>query len=141
VRIVSGDHDNSVRGNRIFANGGLGIDVGPAGVTPNDNETDGVLNGPVLASASLIPAGLLVTGSITTGAGKTLRIEFFVSSPSDPEGARFLGFVTVVTNAGGTAAINVLLPSAGVLPGHFITATATDENLNTSEFSLAQLVT
>ena len=84
-------------------------------------------------------------GSINTEPGKTIRIEFF-SSPSPDgsgagEGRRFLGFVLVQTLAGNDASFSTLLSAPGVLPGQVITATATDQDANTSEFSLALLVT
>ena len=39
---------NSVRGNRIYDNTGIGIDAGVAGATANDDESDGIQNYPVL---------------------------------------------------------------------------------------------
>jgi titin len=146
VRIVSGTR-NAIEGNRFFANTGLGIDIGPAGGTGNDPDdgdagANDLLNFPDLANASLTASGgLLVTGSINTQLGKTLRIEFFASGPADPEGTRYLGFVTVVTAGSTTAPISVLFSAAGILPGDFITATTTDELNNTSEFSLPRVVT
>src|SRR5262245_14739772 len=94
-----------VLGNSIFANGGLGIDLGTFGsVTPNDagdvdTGPNGLLNFPVLSAALLEGDDLLVIGSINTQANSTLRIEFFVSPAADPggngEGQTFLGFVEV----------------------------------------------
>jgi hypothetical protein len=146
VRVVSGT-GNAIEGNRIFANTGLGIDIGPAGATANDiNDGDAgannLLNSPELASASLTAAGnLSVAGQINTELGRVLRIEFFANGAVDPEGTRYLGFVTVVTAGSNMVAINALLPAAGILPGDFITATATDDLNNTSEFSLPRVVT
>ena len=120
-------------------------------MTPNDRRPDSgpndLLNFPVLTIARLAPAGLLrIVGSINTEPGKTLRIEFFASPAADPtgfgEGKRFLGFVTVETTAlNSTAGFDVFLSAFGVQAGHVITATATDELGNTSEFSQALTVT
>ena len=92
----------------------------------------------------LIPAGLRVTGSINTELNKILRIEFFASPAPDAsnhgEGDKYLGFVLVQTLAGNTVNFTQTLSSSGVLPGQVITATATDQAGNTSEFSLALLV-
>jgi titin len=140
---------NSVLGNSIFANDGLGIDLGLEGLTPNDlNDTDtgpnDLLNFPVLASAVLAGGDLLVTGSINTEQGKTLRIEFFASPTADPsghgEGQTYLGFVTVEMGTENTVNFSQTLAGSGVLPGQVITATTTDELGNTSEFSLALAV-
>ena len=149
---ITAGTSNSVLGNRVFNNGGLGIDLfsGQLGVTPNDvNDADSgandLLNFPVLTTAKATAFGLRVKGSINTGTNETLRIEFFASPTVDPsghgEGQRFLGFATVQTGEDNTASFNTLLAVSGVEPGQFITATATDEDGNTSEFSLARLVT
>jgi hypothetical protein len=118
-------------------------------VTPNDLDdpdpgANNLFNYPVLDAARLTPAGLRVRGSINTETNKTVRIEFFAGPEADlsghGEGKRFLGFVTVSTGSGNDASFSVLLPPAGVLAGHVITATATDELGNTSEFSAALAV-
>jgi hypothetical protein len=140
---------NAIQRNRIHDNGGLGIDLGDDGVTLNDsldgdNGPNTLLNFPVLSSAVLVPTGLRITGSINTVLNSTLRIEFF-SSPSvdgsaHGEGKRYLGFVTVQVLGSNTVIFNKTLAVTGVVPGQVITATATDQAGNTSEFSLALLV-
>jgi hypothetical protein len=142
VRIEPGA-GNKVLRNSIFANGQLGIDIGPAGVTLN-NPADGLLNFPDLDVARLTASGLRVRGSINTEADATVRIEFFVSPAADSsghgEGKRFLGAISVQTQAGIDVEFSTLIASSGVQLGQFITATATDELGNTSEFSLALAV-
>ena len=142
---------NSVRGNRIFANGGLGIDLGTIGSVQGNDLNDGdtgpnaLLNFPVLTLARLSGSNLRIVGFINTLLNKTIRIEFFASPTADPsgfgEGKRFLGATTVNTNAANTANFNLVFASTGVLAGQVITATATDDLGNTSEFSLARTVT
>lgn len=142
---------NSIQRNRVFDNGLLGIDLGANdGITANDvlDPDPGpnlLQNFPVLTSAAIRPAGLRIQGSINTAATQSVRIEFFASPAADSsgngEGKKYLGFVVVITDASGDAAFNVLLSSAGIVAGNAITATATDQSGNTSEFSLAQLVT
>jgi parallel beta-helix repeat protein len=149
VRLSDGS-GNAVQGNRIFDNAGLGIDLGVAsGITANDlNDPDAgandLLNFPVLAAAKLTPGGLRVTGSINTEPNKILRIEFFAGPAADNsahgEGKKYLGFVLVQTLAGNDADFVKTLAVSGVLPGQVVTATATDQAGNTSEFSLAILV-
>jgi titin len=162
VRVGSGT-GNAVLGNRIFDNGGLGIDLGPAGVTPNDFDDPDIganrlFNFPLLYVAHqffvvlpypgpgiITQTVLRVRGSINTETNKTLRIEFFASPAADPsghgEGTRFLGAATVATGGcTNTASFNVLLPLADDLQGQVVTATATDELGNTSEFSAALAV-
>jgi hypothetical protein len=120
------------------------------GATPNDfNDTDSgpndLLNFPALNAALLLGDTLFVSGSINTQAGKVLRVEFFASPSADPtahgEGQTFLG--ALVVNMGGSNTVNfaAALAVSGVQPGQVITATATDELGNTSEFSVIVLVT
>lgn len=71
-------------------------------------------------------------------------IEFFASTDVDPsghgEGERFLGRITVTTDSTNQASFDCVLPgnSAGA---EWITATATDVDGNTSEFSAALQIT
>jgi titin len=141
---------NSVVGNRIFDNGGLGIDLGADGVTPNDlgdgdAGANDLINFPELFRARLTPDGLRVRGSLDTDPGQSLRIEFFASPAADPtgygEGTRYLGFVTVSPGDYTFPDFFAALPGLGVEVGDVITATATDELGNTSEFSAALPVT
>jgi len=146
---------NSILRNSIYANGQLGIDfnaetVGsdtPDGVTPNDPldadiGVNNLQNYPELASASTGGGLTRVTGSLHSTANTTFRIEFFassrfaMSSVTDREGERFLGFVNVTTDGSGNAPIDAdALPP--ISSGDFVTATATDPAGNTSEFSAA----
>ena len=139
---------NGFTNNLIYANGGLGIDLGDNGVTPNDSGDadtgpNNLQNFPVLTSAISVGGSTTIQGTLNSTANTTFRIEFFSNPSCDPssngEGQNFLAF-TSVTTAGNNAAINFVLPIA-VTPGQFITATASDPTGNTSEFSACQLVT
>jgi hypothetical protein len=137
---------NSVLGNSIFANGNLGIDLGPDdGVTTNDsNDPDAgpndLLNKPVLTGAFLLGDVLLLSGTINTELSKTLRIELFstptLNAAGQAEGKTFLGFIETDTDASNTVAFSTFLQTTKVKVGDFLTATATDQNGNTSEFSI-----
>jgi len=136
---------NTIRLNSIFSNNGLGIDLGVNGVTGNDvNDPDTgpnnlqnfpVING-VLASAN----STTIQGSLNSIPLTTFQIDFYSNAAVDPsgngEGAQFFGTTSVNTDANGNATINVTFPS-GLATGRVITATATDPNGNTSEFSAA----
>ena len=142
VSVLSGV-GNSIRGNSIVSNGGLGIDLAPSGVTANDQgDADSGANNrqnfPVLTS--LTPAGSpnTITGSLNSTANTAFIIDFYANTTCDPsgsgEGAQYLASTTVTTAGDGNAAINFTLGSA--LPaGTIVTATATDPAGNTSEFS------
>jgi len=142
---------NAINQNRIYSNGALGIDLGPNdGVTPNDpldpdTGPNRLQNFPEIFSAELLPAGLNIEGFIHTEPNRSYRIEFSVSPAADAsgsgEGKRYLGFVMVNTDPDGLAEYRVTFSATGVLAGQVVTATATYEFGDTSEFSPAQSVT
>ncbi len=126
-------------GNAIYGNGGLGIDLGGDGVTTNDvaDRDDGsnrLQNYPTIFSAS---GDGSVTGVVTSAPNASFRIEFFSNSSCDPsgygEGESFAGTITLQTGTNGVGTFSGLVTFA---PGQFfVSATATDEAGNTSEFS------
>ena len=87
---------------------------------------------------------LTLAGSLNSNPGTSFRVEFF-SNPSCEvsgygEGQTFIGSTTVSTDESCNASLNLTLPTA-VQVGRFITATATDNVGNTSEFSNCVQVT
>ncbi|HWS87865.1 MAG TPA: choice-of-anchor Q domain-containing protein [Pyrinomonadaceae bacterium] len=159
VNVFGNSTGNRISGNSIQSSAGLGIDLGNDGVTLNDfvvlPDTDSGPNNfqnfPVLASASTGVGGTAVEGrldSANTPAGgqPPLRIEFFSSPSCDAsnhgEGQVFLGAIPVTPPTSGVdhgiVLFSTTLPAAttpATTAGHVLTATATDSNGNTSEFS------
>jgi parallel beta-helix repeat protein len=143
---------NSIRGNQIDGNGRLGIDLfkGVAsissqadGVTANDAGDDdsganNLQNFPTLATATINGASTEISGTLASSSG-TYMLDFYASPSCDGsgngEGALWIGAATV--NLDGTSA--TFDTGTGITgpvnPGDSITATATDGNGNTSEFS------
>jgi hypothetical protein len=131
----------SVLVNSIFSNQGLGIDLSPAGVLPNDpgdgdaGANDGQ-NYPVLTAADADPSGVTVQGSLDSTPDSDFRVEFFSIPVCDDsgngEGERYLGFLEVTTDNTGAAGFSTLLP--GVSDLESITSTATGAGGSTSEF-------
>lgn len=148
VLITSGDVSCPVLGNSIYANGDLGIDLNSNGVTPND-AGDGDAGGnnlqnyPVLGEAIRYPTETIVTATLNSLPGSAYRIEFFNNSTNDPtgfgEGQTYLGFTNVTTDGSGNVAFAFAHPAA-LTVNNYLTATATDTNNNTSEFSGAQRI-
>jgi hypothetical protein len=137
---------NSVRGNSIRGNSGLGIDLGPAGVTPNDEDDadagpNGLQDFPGISSAQSGPSGTSIFGTLESHPIDEFHLDFYASDGKDPsgsgEGARYLGDVFLITDAGGNAAFGVTFPG---VQGNFVTATATSGPGDTSEFSVAQAI-
>ncbi|UCG93065.1 MAG: T9SS type A sorting domain-containing protein [candidate division WOR-3 bacterium] len=142
VFVISGT-GNAILSNSIFANAGLGIDLGSSGVTPNDvGDGDGGANNqqnfPVLNSATAGGGNITIDGTLNSTPNSSFRLEFFANSASDPsghgEGEIFLGSAIETTNGSGNVSFAVTTP-VEVPPGQFISATATDPDNNTSEFS------
>ncbi|MGI8955297.1 MAG: hypothetical protein ACR2II_00045, partial [Chthoniobacterales bacterium] len=132
----------SILGNAIFANSGLGIDLGGNGATPNDTGDgdtgpNNLQNFPVLTSASIAGGTATIAGTLNSSANTQFPVEFFANAACDPsgfgEGQTFIGRINVTTNSSGNASFSVMLPTA--VTGGNITATATDPAGNTSEFS------
>jgi hypothetical protein len=143
--VVSGGTRSRIRGNSIFGNNGLGIDLGNSGVTANDlNDADtganNLQNFPVITTVSSNASSTTILGNLNSTPNTTFQLDFYSNSAVDPsgngEGALFFSTTAVTTDGSGNAAINVNFPIA--LPsGRVLTATATDPNGNTSEFSAA----
>ncbi|WP_412069142.1 Calx-beta domain-containing protein [Rubrivirga sp. IMCC43871] len=152
---VSGgqDGDASILGNRIFSNGGLGIDLeggteDGSGVTENDaDDSDSgpndLQNYPVITAATPTETGGAVDVSLTSAQGSYL-IEIFASDAADAsgfgEGARFVGARLLTVAADGGTAVGSIA-TEGLDPGDIVTATATPTSGSdfggTSEFSRA----
>ena len=143
VAVTSGER-NEISGNQIYDNGGLGIDLGASGITPNDAGdfdvgANQLQNFATITNALSLHGSTLVQGTLNAEASANFRIELFASPPFDPlglaEGQLFLGSTNVTTDANGEASFSVMVNYAAA--DHLITATATDANGNTSEFSSA----
>ena len=139
-----------IRGNAIFNNAGLGIDLGGDGVTPNDPAPDPDSgpnrrqNFPVVASAVASGGATAVKGTLTSTANRSFGIEIFSSPACDPsgfgEGKSFLGSTTVTTDGSGKATFSA--SRAALAPGTPVSATATDlTTRDTSELARCLTVT
>jgi hypothetical protein len=141
---------NVISQNSIFGNTLAGIDLVARssaaldhdGVTRNDSwdrdsGPNDLQNFPRLTAATMRGATIEVLGKLNSSANTSYRIECFWNEACDPsrhgEGRAFIGFTYVMTNDDGRGTFRVSGPrhwSRG-----FVTATATDDQGNTSEFS------
>jgi parallel beta-helix repeat protein len=140
------DGGTLISGNRIFNDGTLGIDLAPAGVTPNDpGDVDGGANGlqnfPVLSSAAASQGHAFIRGTLNSKANSTYRLEFFVSNACDASGSGeaegFIGFTSVATDGNGNASFEFSSGNGtdAARSGQVVSATATDSISDTSELS------
>lgn len=131
---------NTIVGNAIHSNNGPGIDLGGDGVTPNDaGDVDAnpnqLQNFPVLISG-----GTAVVGSLDSVADTDYRIDAYANTATDAsgngEGEVYLGSGMVTTDGAGHVDFDLPVAS-NLIPGKlWISVTATDDNGNTSEFSV-----
>jgi len=139
----TGGTGNVIRGNSIYSNSGLGIDLKDDGVTPNNNCDTGfgpnnLQNFPVLTKAVVVGASTRVLGTLNSKASTTYQLDFYSNDACDPsgngEGQNYLGSGMVTTDVSCNGSFDVTLPVAASAQGR-VTATATDPGGNTSEFS------
>ena len=121
--------ENAILENAIFSNDGLGIDV--------DNSAPQAA--PVLTSVINNGSQTTIAGTVTGAPNTCFRIEFFSNPAGTSQGKTYLGFFDVMTNGMGSAPFS-FSPTSPVAAGLNVTATATDANGNTSEFSAAVTV-
>jgi len=142
VRIFSGT-GNTLSANEIYGGLGLGIDLEGYGVTPNDDQDldsgpNNLQNYPILQTVVSLPGQTTITGTLNSLPNSTFRLEFFANTTCHVtgygEGEVYLGVYTSTTNAQGNASF-VFVHPAVVLDNYAVTATATDADGNTSEFS------
>jgi len=135
---------NVIRGNSIVNQGGLGIDLDFSGVTPNDRRDpdsgpNQLQNYPLLGGVDLSTTSISAGGLLDSTPSTTFTIDLYASATGDAsgngEGETYLGSTTTTTTNGEGYGGFSLTVSASVAAGSIITATATDPNGNTSEFS------
>jgi hypothetical protein len=141
----SGTINWPILGNSIFANGGMGISLTGSDMPTQNDAGDGdtgpnrLQNYPVITSALISSSMATISGTLNSTPNTAFRIEFFASDRCDAsgygEGHSFIGFLDpVTTNVSGNASFSK--PALSVSSGDLIfTATATDPDGNTSEFS------
>ena len=141
--------ENAILGNSIYSNGCLGIDLNRRytrceGVTPND-PGDGdpspyyLQNFPVLTTVTMLDGVTSeIQGILNSRRDTRFRLEFFSNMTCDPsgygEGETLFYATEVTTDLNGDAAFTVVVPREFV-QDRSVTATATDPDGNTSEFS------
>ncbi len=134
---IDGTAQVDVINGSIGGNGGLAIDLAPAGVTPNDpGDADSgpneLLNKPFIQSALYDPGTLTttITGSLDAAPNSSYEIHFYISNSCDASGfgggSRFFQlspppiFASVTTNASGNATF--VRQTSGLAQGVFLTA-------------------
>src|SRR6056297_3392119 len=140
--------DNSILGNRIYNNGGIGIDHSGDGLTSNDDldadtGPNNLQNFPEISSYNLSSDQLSITYSLPSDPANTsypVRIEFFRANTNSTQALDFLGADSYTSSdfSSGNKFITITLPASDAFgEGDLLVATATDASGNTSELSPA----
>lgn len=149
VRVVGTSAFNSILSNSVYSNGALALDLAGDGVTANDSADgdtgpNGLQNYPVLEFAHASAGQTIVQGTLNTTPNEPFLIQVFANavcaSPGYGEGATLCDSFTISTNVFGICIFNhgmLVDPPVGV----WLTATATSQNGETSEFSPCEQVT
>ncbi|MCA9064798.1 MAG: cadherin domain-containing protein, partial [Planctomycetaceae bacterium] len=145
IAIQDGGTGNSVRGNSIYSNSLIGVDLSLTvvdGVTPNDTGdvdtgTNNLQNWAVLTAAGIADDGTFSYSlNTTTLSAGTYTIDFYASSNRDGglvQGERYLGTLTGV--ASGNSSLSGTLSGITLASGEYVTLITTDASGNSSEFS------
>ena len=137
---------NAIRGNYIVGNARLGIDNAPLGVTPNDagdadSGANALQNFPFISSVDYGDHTVTVHGILKASPNTIYDLDFYsnevcTARPRDfLQGWGPLGSLQVTTNGAGVASFDVTLEDSQASNMPPISATATDPDGNTSEFS------
>jgi uncharacterized repeat protein (TIGR01451 family) len=139
VAVAQPGFGQTILGNSIFGNGGIGIDLGTARPSVNDGP---LTNGPSESIAAPIITNIITGPNLTRAQGYlngtkdgTYRVEFFSGPPNtnafyQSEGKSYLGFASVTTDAAGEGRFDISFSVSAQL----VSATATDPEGNTSSF-------
>ena len=140
--------NNAILGNSIHDNSlypAIDLYNGAYAVTPNDDNTgdadtgaNKLQNFPVVTSVVSNGGMTTIGGTLDSAFNTEFRIEFFANQACHKngfgEGETYLGFTNVTTDANGKGSFSLAVPNAN-FAGSVFSATATDPNGNTSEFS------
>ncbi len=145
--LVTGAASSDLRLNRFVACGAPAIDLNSDGPTANDvNDVDsgpnGLQNFPVIASATSVPGGTTISGTLNSLASTNFDLVFYSNPACNPgEAQTVLGTQMVTTDGSGNAPFTFNAPVVPV--GSTIVATATNISIPapaTSELSACATV-
>lgn len=150
---IFGNSGNAIQvsGNRIYNNVRLGLKIGGIYYVDSNDDRDqdsganDLQNCPVIETASFNGSEISIIGNLNSEPNQNFRLEFFINDSCDDfspgetelahgEGEELIVVDSVSTDLNGNATFQVIVPYANAL-NHFVTATVTNPNLSTSEFS------
>ncbi|HTQ49863.1 MAG TPA: M12 family metallopeptidase [Candidatus Acidoferrales bacterium] len=144
VLYQSGTTNNSIRGNSIFSNNYLGIDLNGDGVTTNHSGflagPNDFQNYPAITNALVAGANTVISGNLNSTPNASFFVDVYRNISPNPsgygEGQFYVGTVNLTTDVSGNGAFT--LTAAGNYAGQNFSATATAADGDTSEFCADQ---
>jgi trimeric autotransporter adhesin len=155
IVLIDANSAASILSNIIYANAGIGIDLGADTVTVNDLQdsdlgANNLQNYPVLQVATSSGGSTNIFGNLNSSPSTTYRLEFFAAAVADSsdhgQAEIFLGFTDVTTDAAGNTNFTRNFANT-IVPIDWVVTATTTEILgsqifgNTSEFSQSIVVT
>ena len=151
VAVLTGSSTgNSVRGNTIYGNGRLGIDLGGDGVTANDpgdpdTGPNDLQNFPVLSPPVRSGSTVTVSAKLVSGPNTRYVVDAYANTACAVggfgEGETWSGSAAVTTDADGAAPVTITFNLPEGATATAVTLTATDAvRHETSEFSQCQTI-
>jgi hypothetical protein len=128
VQVGTNSMGTAIRGNSIFSNGNLGINLVDGG--------NGLQTSPVITNAFGSGTSTVVLGKLSSTANASFFIDVYRNIVAGGQGQLYLGTVSVTTDGSGNASF-AYTNGSGNYADQAITATATAANGDTSEFSAA----
>jgi hypothetical protein len=140
--------NDAIRGNSIYGNTNLGIDLGNVGVTVNHTGflagPNDLQNYPVITNAYGSGITTVIAGTLNSMANQTFFIDIYRNPAMDPggygQGQSYFGTVSVTTDGSGNANF-VLTNTTANYTGQSFSATATSAGGDTSEFGADVIAT
>jgi Right handed beta helix region len=130
VRVLAGT-GNWIRENRLYGNGGLGIDLAPSGPNANDHEdadtgANRLQNHPIITAVGFANGRTIIRGRLHSVPNQRFWVDVYQSDApraARAEGRRHLGLDQVKTGPAGGATFRIV--ARGRWPGDWLRATAT----------------
>ncbi|MBZ0303056.1 MAG: right-handed parallel beta-helix repeat-containing protein, partial [Anaerolineae bacterium] len=151
IYVESGSWNRVDGRNEFRSNGGLGIDLGPDGVTPNDSGdgdsgANGLQNFPVFTEVHAVAPNLVLKGTLNSAPNQTFTLHFYQSQICDPSGygegeVSIDADTDVTTDGSGNASFTAQAAWDTAMNDRFISVFAVDTSGNTSEFSTCEAIT
>jgi len=141
--------NDAIRGNSIFGNTNLGIDLSNAGVILNDTGDadtgpNNLQNYPVITNAFGLGTATVVTGNLNSLANGAFFVDIYRNPAMDPsgygQGRFYFGTVSVTTDGSGNAKF-IFTNTTANYTGQSFSATATSAGGDTSEFGADLIAT